>query len=288
MKSSRQKNKTKKYLEYIKLYLSKFRNLDKEAFLRYKKLFIGFFIITAKKELLSFWNAPKDYLKDIIAKLRLFISRIDTNIQKLMLNSNNKFKLLLSAFTICFLGICLLSSYNPFRLISPEFSFYIPKKDDLSLLRLYAVTKNAEVILIEHAFQKNMNLDLRITLLASVITNPLQSKIKSETIHTTLGALPSFANAIRQIWQVNEKYIIINFSENALNYEEGLFKKESEDSKNKTHYLNSFFRAFSRNVFLLEPQLDTIEFWLDNKSSHLPNLEFDLRQKISRNTLLLK
>ena len=125
MKSSRQKNKTKKYLEYIKLYLSKFRNLDKEAFLRYKKLFIGFFIITAKKELLSFWNAPKDYLKDIIAKLRLFISRIDTNIQKLMLNSNNKFKLLLSAFTICFLGICLLSSYNPFRLISPEFSFYI-------------------------------------------------------------------------------------------------------------------------------------------------------------------
>ena len=234
-------------------------------------------------DLLSFFKNPLPYLGRAKKVFLAALQKSDLYLQKMMRIPPNPFHLLLTLFVIIFVALSLLSDSNPFRLLFPAFSFPIPASDERKALTFYALSRrDASLVAMQGYLLKSDSLYLRLKLLASLLAEPLHSKIKAGQAYTDLEVLPLLGNSIRRVWQPYAGHIIIDMSKDAIADEMRLFNQASGNPKREGYYIDAFFRAFSVSIFQTEEELQSIEFWLDAQPGLLPSMNFNLRQKWTR------
>ena len=230
--------------------------------------------------MLAFWNDPLSYLKRLQKRLGLGFQRAELFLRKFMETPHSFFHLFLTLIVTAFLALNLLSASNPFRLFFPFLSFPIPPRNENKLITFYAISrKNASLIAMRQELLLSKNLGLNLRLLASLVAQPLHSKIRPGQNYTDLEVLPLLGNSIRRVWEPYPGHIIIDLSKNAIDSEMQVFHRTANNAKKDSYYQDAFFRAFTSSIFEAKKGIKSLEFWLDAKSLQLPGMSFDLRQK---------
>ncbi len=223
---------------------------------------------------------PNLLIKKARSYYLLISPKIDVSVQKLMdvKEPPKQLHFFLNLFVICFLSFCILSVSNPFYLFLPSASFPIPKKDTRKEITFYVFSyKQNKLIPVKRKFTQHNDLTMRLRLLSALVSNPITSarNIEAQTF-IDLTTLPLLGNAIRHVWKAIDKKIIVDMSLSAIQQEFTLFQKDrnrQQKINKNNNYLDTFFIVLTKNLFHLEKDIETIEFWTDGEKKHIADMQ---------------
>ena len=202
--------------------------------------------------------------------------------ERFILSYHDHNRLFFTFLIVILLSLCLLVSVNPYRLLLPHLVFPLPTRDTRQEVEFFIFSSYKQgLVKWKQPLLLTGNLHMRLKLIALALTNHqrIQDGNQERIRRLDWKTLPLFGNAIRHVWELPRRRLIINLSSQAMQREIQTFHKNSSTEKKEAYYLDAFFMAFVANIFQLEPNVHSIEFFLDGSRKKWTDMSFDLSKQ---------
>lgn len=191
-----------------------------------------------------------------------------------------RFRTVLWAICIMFVGFFTLVGTNPFRLLIPDSFFHPPATDSRATVSLYGISvENQEPVKIQRRVSLEGEPERLVSRIAFAVSRPpgLQEG-RGGGDYADLEPLPDLGLALRRVWFPNgASRVLIDLRRASLDAELDRFLLNRVDgARNRTALLDGFFRAYTASLFELMPELRRVEYLLDGKRSAFPGMQFRL------------
>ena len=192
----------------------------------------------------------------------------------------HKFRFLLTIFAVFLLSNSILADLNPFRLLLPGF-FSIPdanvRGEEIDFYALSLQSK--KLISYPKRFLRSNDWSVQVKRTAASMSRPPSLREKKERIHYDSVPFPLLGNSIRFAWFSEKKaLLIIYLNRKALQHEVDIFLKKIRTDE-KAFYLDGFFRVLTANIFKLNPEVQRVQYLIDEKSKKFDSMSFPLHRE---------
>ncbi|MCB1323990.1 MAG: hypothetical protein H7A21_01345 [Spirochaetales bacterium] len=199
-----------------------------------------------------------------------------------------RFKTLAWSIVAVFLGISILSSSNPYRLLVPFLAFPLPVPDEREPIELYGISRESrQSISVRRLLDTNGDIEERAHRIARVISMPpgLRESVQG-TDYYSLDYLPEFNHAIRKIWFVPDMHsglLIIDIRRATLDDEVQIFFSAHEaHARTETEIVDAYFHSLTASIFSAIPEVQCVQYLIDGQPGSIPGVRFPLDVRYTR------
>ncbi len=195
----------------------------------------------------------------------------------------HRVRFLLTVFSVFLLSGSILADVNPFHLLLPGF-FPIPDANNqVEEIDFYTLShQNKSLISYPKHFLRSNDWSVQVKRTAASISRLPSLREKKQHVRYDAVSFPLLGTSIRFAW-FSEKnaLLIIYLSREALQDEVDIFLKKIHTDK-KVFYLDGFFRVLTANIFKLNPEVQRVQYAIEEKSKKFDFMTFPLNQEHAR------
>lgn len=229
------------------------------------------------------FNRLRELQSQVIPAARRFITWFRKYLSDLSSQPVVRFRTVLWAIVLMFVGFFTLVGTNPYRLLIPDAFFHPPATDGRAAVVLYGISvENQRPVKIGRRMSMDGTQDQLVTRIAFAVSRPsgLQEG-RGGIDYADLEPLPDLGLAIRRVWYPTaDSHVLIDLREKSLYGEMDRFLLNRTDgARNRSRLLDGFFRAYTASLFELMPALKQIDFLVDGERRALPGMQFRLDRR---------
>ncbi len=187
---------------------------------------------------------------------------------------------------ILFVGVSLISSSNPFRLMVPGLAYPRPVSDQREQVTLYGVERSTgRIIPMKRYLYRDDSTEQNVIRLAFALTESVGLReLEPESQYYNNAPLPELGFAIRKVWirtRNGKRILVVDLRRDTLEEETVRFLKGRESStRGRVFYLEGFFQVFTASLFHVEKNIQVIRYLLDGKPGSLRGVNYPLDRPI--------
>lgn len=216
--------------------------------------------------------------------LKLYLQRLATEPQV-------RFRTVLWAIGIMFVGFFTLVGTNPLRLLIPDAFFHPPVNDSRPLIQMAGISVEDQGVV---EVPRRISLEGDAVTIAqrvaiAVSRPPGLLEARTGAVFADLEPLPDLGLAIRRIWvpgmesRAAVEHLLIDLRAESLESEVDRFLLNREaDAADRQRLVDGYFRAFSQSLFNALPALQRVDFLVDGERRALPGMRFRLDERVTR------
>lgn len=224
------------------------------------------------------------FFASLVTPLKLYLQRLASEPQV-------RFRTVLWAIFMMFVGFFTLVGTNPFRLLIPNAFFHPPVSDARPLVKLAGISVEDQSVV---EVPRRLSLEGDAVAIAqrvaiAVSRPPGLLEARTGATYADLEPLPDLGLSIRRIWMPGAEsravaeHLLIDLRADSLESEVDRFLLNREaDAADRQRLVDGYFRAFSQSLFSVLPALQRVDFLVDGERRAVPGMRFRLDQRVTR------
>ena len=232
--------------------------------------------------------AVKEWAAKIPELFRTAQAGVRGYIEDLTQKPEVRFRTVLWAICIMFVGFFTLVGTNPFRLLVPDAFFHPPAQDARESVAIYGISlESGKTVRIQRYLDLSVTGETRLRRIAAAVSQPpgLQEGL-GDSNYADLMPLPDLHLSIRAVWFPNKQQdtVIIDLRAESLSDEVDRFlaNREGTERSDNTELLDAYFRALTASLFEQMPAIGSLDYLIDGERRSVPGMQFDLSRRYTR------